>query len=264
MHLSPRGGGGTRMSKGYQAHPKIHVIRVVFQDQALYACTSFRGAKTCKIGKKGVFFGHIDKFWKEHDRQIKKNACKNAYLGSFFTPEKDVIRVLFESPWMSLIPPLAIQVPPPASHTVQLLYCLHHEVLHIQCYELNAITGTYMHFCTKSWFPIYATHVAMVWKLCSEDSFTQQNSYLSVTYTAQWLHGDWTVSSLLTTASNTVTVTVLPAANNGDYTSLFSHRVVTDGRGVLLCISAYVYLRTKSCFQIIQYCLTKFMQRRQF
>ena len=44
------------MSRGYQARPKIHVIRVVFRDQALYACISFRGAKTCKIGKKkGVF-----------------------------------------------------------------------------------------------------------------------------------------------------------------------------------------------------------------
>ena len=34
----------------------------------MYARTSFRGAKTCKIGKKGVFLvGHIDKFWKGHD-----------------------------------------------------------------------------------------------------------------------------------------------------------------------------------------------------
>ena len=67
---------------GYQARPKIHVIRVVFQDPAMYARSSFRGAKTCKIGKKGCVFGHIDKFWKGHYRQIKKNACKNAYLGS--------------------------------------------------------------------------------------------------------------------------------------------------------------------------------------
>ena len=37
--------------------------------------------------KKGCVFGHIDKFWEEHHRQIKKNACKNAYLGSFFIPE---------------------------------------------------------------------------------------------------------------------------------------------------------------------------------
>ena len=28
---------------------KIHVIRVVFQDQAMYARISFRGAKTCKF-----------------------------------------------------------------------------------------------------------------------------------------------------------------------------------------------------------------------
>ena len=47
--------GGTQMSRGYQARPKICIIRVVFQDQALYACTSFRGVKTCKIEKKGVF-----------------------------------------------------------------------------------------------------------------------------------------------------------------------------------------------------------------
>ena len=106
------GGGGHSNVEGYQARPKIHVIRVVFQDQALYARISFRVAKTCKIGKKGCVFGHIDKFWKENGRQIKKNACKNAYLGSFFIPEKYVIRVLFKSPWTILIPPLAIRVPP--------------------------------------------------------------------------------------------------------------------------------------------------------
>ena len=65
--------------------------------------------------KKGCVFGHIDKFWKEHDGRIKKNACKNAYLGSIFIPEKYVIRVLFESPWTSLIPPLAIRVAPRVS-----------------------------------------------------------------------------------------------------------------------------------------------------
>ena len=81
------GGGALECQGGYQARPKIHVIRV-FQDQAMYARTSFRGAKTCKIGKKGCVFGQIYKFWKGHDRQIKKNACKNAYLGSIFIPEK--------------------------------------------------------------------------------------------------------------------------------------------------------------------------------
>ena len=48
-------GGPLECQVGYQARPKINVIRVVFQDQALFARTSFRGAKTCKIGKKGVF-----------------------------------------------------------------------------------------------------------------------------------------------------------------------------------------------------------------
>ena len=37
---------------------------------------------------------------------------KNAYLGSIFIPGKYVIRVLFVSPWTSLIPPLAIRVAP--------------------------------------------------------------------------------------------------------------------------------------------------------
>ena len=76
--------------------------------------------------KKGCVFGHIDKFWKEHDRQIKKNACKNEYLGSFFIPEKYVIRVHFVSPWTSLIPPLAIRVPPPPGTNLQKRHPLHY------------------------------------------------------------------------------------------------------------------------------------------
>ena len=87
--------------------------RVVFQDQAVYARTSFRGAKACKIGKKGCVFGHIDKFWKRYDGQIKENACKNAYLGYIFTPEKYVFIGIF---WKSFceddIRP-ETQVPPP-------------------------------------------------------------------------------------------------------------------------------------------------------
>ena len=45
----------------------------------MYVRTSFRGAKTCKIGgKKGCVFGHrpIDKFWKGHGGQIKKMHAK--------------------------------------------------------------------------------------------------------------------------------------------------------------------------------------------
>ena len=68
-------GGPLVLEVGYHPRKNIHVITVVFQDQAMYARTSFRGAKTCKIGKKGVFLVILTK---GHDGQIKKNACKNA------------------------------------------------------------------------------------------------------------------------------------------------------------------------------------------
>ena len=47
--------GALECQGGYQARPKIHVIRVVFQDQAMYECTSFRGEKNMQNKKKGVF-----------------------------------------------------------------------------------------------------------------------------------------------------------------------------------------------------------------
>ena len=53
------------------------------------------GVQKCAKLEKRCVFGHNDKFWKGQTRQIKKNACKNAYLGSIFIPEKYVIRVLF-------------------------------------------------------------------------------------------------------------------------------------------------------------------------
>ena len=64
------------MSRGYQARPKIHVIRVVFQEQALYVRTSFRGAKTCKIGKKGVFLVIQTKFGKNMTGKLRKMHAK--------------------------------------------------------------------------------------------------------------------------------------------------------------------------------------------
>ena len=44
----------------FEYHPrkKIHIIRVVFQDKAMYVHTSFRGAKTCKIGKRVCFWSY--------------------------------------------------------------------------------------------------------------------------------------------------------------------------------------------------------------
>ena len=56
------GGGALVFEVGYHPRKKIHVIRVDFQDQAMYACTSFRGAKTCKIGKKGMFLVILTNF----------------------------------------------------------------------------------------------------------------------------------------------------------------------------------------------------------
>ena len=64
------------MSRGYQARPKIHVIRVVFQDQALYARTSFRGAKTCENGKKGVFLITQKNFGKNMTGKLRKMYAK--------------------------------------------------------------------------------------------------------------------------------------------------------------------------------------------
>ena len=59
--------GATRMSRGYQAHPKIYVIRLVFQDQALYARTSFRGAKRhAELEKRVCFWSYrqiLERTW---------------------------------------------------------------------------------------------------------------------------------------------------------------------------------------------------------
>ena len=67
------GGGALVFEVGYHSRKKNHVIRVVFQDKAMYERTSFRGAEMYKIGKKGVFLAILEKFWKGHDGQIKKN-----------------------------------------------------------------------------------------------------------------------------------------------------------------------------------------------
>ena len=73
-----RGGGALVFEVGYHPRKKNHVIRVVFQDQVMYARTLFRGAKHAKLEKKGYAFGHIDKFWKRHDAQIKKKKKKKS------------------------------------------------------------------------------------------------------------------------------------------------------------------------------------------
>ena len=57
---------------------KIHVIRVVFQDQTMYVRTSFKGAKTCKIGGggKGVFLVILTNFGKDMMVKLRKTHTK--------------------------------------------------------------------------------------------------------------------------------------------------------------------------------------------
>ena len=52
----------------------------------MYAGTSFLGVqKLAKLEKKWCVFGHIDKFWKGHDGQIKKTHAKRAFRVYFHT-----------------------------------------------------------------------------------------------------------------------------------------------------------------------------------
>ena len=62
--------------------------------------------------KKGCVFGHIINFGKDMTDKLKKNACKNAYLGSIFIHEKYVFRVCFESPFTRMISSLKYKWPP--------------------------------------------------------------------------------------------------------------------------------------------------------
>ena len=79
---------------------KNHVIRVVFRDQAMYASSPIRGAKTCKIAKKGVFLVILTNFGKDMTDKLRK-------------PHAERVKGMF---WKSLneddIEP-DIQVPPP-------------------------------------------------------------------------------------------------------------------------------------------------------
>ena len=68
----PTPGEPLQFQKAYQTRPKMHIIRVLFQNQTLY--------KTCKIGKKGCISDHVNKIWKGHDKPIKQNSNKSLYL----------------------------------------------------------------------------------------------------------------------------------------------------------------------------------------
>ena len=55
---------------------KNHIIRVVFQDQAMYVRTSLMGAKTCKLGEKGVFLVMFTNFGKDITEKLRKKHAK--------------------------------------------------------------------------------------------------------------------------------------------------------------------------------------------
>ena len=42
----------------------------------MYACTSFRGVKTCKIGKKGMFLVILTKFGMDMMLKLRKTHAK--------------------------------------------------------------------------------------------------------------------------------------------------------------------------------------------
>ena len=60
---------------------KNHIIRVVFQDQAMHVRTSFRGAK---LEKKKVCFCNFYKFGKGHDGKIKKKNMTKLIIRVYF------------------------------------------------------------------------------------------------------------------------------------------------------------------------------------
>ena len=95
---------------------KNHVIRVVFQDQAMYARTSFSGAKTCKIGKKGVFLVIVTYFGKDMTDKLTKTHAQTRILDLLFIPQKYEFRVCFESPFTRMKSNLKYKCPPPRSN----------------------------------------------------------------------------------------------------------------------------------------------------
>ena len=62
------------------------------RNQAMYVRTSFSGAKTRKIGKKGVFLVIMTNFGKDMTDKLRKTHVKTSILGSIFTPESYVFR----------------------------------------------------------------------------------------------------------------------------------------------------------------------------
>ena len=92
-------GGGTCIWSWISSPLKITWLGLFFRTRQ---CTRVHRLilgvqKTCKIGEKRVCFWSYWRIWKGHEDKIKKNACRNAYQGSIFIPEKYVLGC-FKSP----------------------------------------------------------------------------------------------------------------------------------------------------------------------
>ena len=88
---------------------KFHMIRVVFQDQAMYASKSFTGSKSCKIWKR-VCFCQFYQFWKEHDGKLKE---KTGNYGLFLYLETMCLRCVLKVLLRGWYPPWNTSSPPP-------------------------------------------------------------------------------------------------------------------------------------------------------
>ena len=86
----------------------------------MYTHTSFRGAKMCKIGKKGMFLVILTNFGKDMTHKLRKTIAKTrtGVFKVFFIPEKYVFRVWFESPFTRVISSLKYKYTPPPGLSV--------------------------------------------------------------------------------------------------------------------------------------------------
>ena len=77
--------GGPVFGGGYHLCKKKKIIRVIFQDQAMYTYTLFTGAKSYKIGNKCMYYPIFTNIWKINDVQMKKKHTKHVLRAKFHT-----------------------------------------------------------------------------------------------------------------------------------------------------------------------------------
>ena len=102
---------------GYHPRKTKHVIRVVFQELAMYASTLERvhRLEVQKHQKMGYVFSDGNKFCKKDGgNKLRKKTCKIMYLGSIFKSGKYMFRMGFDSPFRRMISNLKYKCPTPS------------------------------------------------------------------------------------------------------------------------------------------------------